>query len=384
MPWPWLPWRGSTGHELLSQKKLVGAATTAAFLAILVFLGKPLLSRFLELARMSTSEHGSQNVRLVLWLGALKIWLQHPLFGSGTGTYKIFFPEHRVVEYEKVGVTHNILHAHCESLELLSDMGILGLLSFCAPVILILYQGLKRLKELEDTEKHVLAGVLSGTIGLLAHNQVCVNMRWPTCAYFFWLILGIIWTHQPVWSLTFKRIESVPTFGVCTVLLAFLTWTAYENVVKPWFSEVAYMRGKLLSDRSLWSEATKWLQKAVELYPANKRAHYYLGYCAFEQQRYEEAVQHYRRLQQYSPHYAQVHYNLAAAYLNLNRWEEAAKEYAMQKRLGGLPEGFDFDALLATLASHGLSGKQKYVECLRRIVEGNPGDYFALNRTSFH
>jgi len=373
--------------QLLSSRsrRLVAAVVLVGVFLLGAIFAKPLVVRFKELSKFDTTVVGSQNVRLAIWLGATRAALEHPVFGTGAGTFDIYFPKYREPDFEKAGVTNNTQHAHCEYLEILAETGLVGLAAFVAPVVLILILGWRRLKAIEGSDRYLLMGLMAGIFGLLVHNLVSVNLRFSTTPYFLWLSLGVMLAYEnessgitvslPPW--TRRKSVMIP---VAVSMLAIFCYAANALVITPYRSEVAYLRGKKFADRGIWMRAIQEATETVRLAPDHKRAHYLLGSAYFELKSYDEAVKAYRRLQRYSPHFGQVNYNIAACYINQSQWEKAAEEYAIQKRLGGLPKGENFEALLEALRMGGMDDQRRYPEVLRRLLAINPEDHIAHNK----
>lgn len=313
----------------------------------------------------------------------------NPVFGVGPGNFKVRFPRYRTPDYATYGVTHNTLNAESEYLETFAELGVVGGLCFLALVGTVLLLGFRALRQQTDRDDRMfLAGCLCGLVGLLMHNAVCVNMRWPTSAFFFWLFLGLVVGYSTRtfrlgdWPVLWKcrwalRVGVVVVIGLMAVGARKLTWDWYQ-------SETLTMTGSLQNAQGRWQPAVESLRQALLRNPANCRAYYYLAHAQFGQKDFAGAEATYRRLQQYSPDYAQVHYNLAAVYLNQGRWEEAAGEYAIQRKLGGLPGDLHFDELLQALRAKG-NNDEKYVRSLEQLLAINPADPLANNMLgNFH
>jgi len=69
--------------------------------------------------RIGTLDGFLDDPRIRLWRTALRIWRDHPIFGSGLGTYETLFPVYKVP-----GNPHN------ETLNILSGCGLLGVAAF--------------------------------------------------------------------------------------------------------------------------------------------------------------------------------------------------------------------------------------------------------------
>ena len=135
-------------------------------------------------------ESGTLGVRKLIWSGTFNMFADKPLTGWGPGSFQIIFPTYRNPSYHLLGVSHNTLHAHCEYLEILSDIGIIGFLliiAFATSIILILRRkdgpGHSDDDDDDDVESAsntwIKLGLYGGIIALLAEASVSVALRWP-------------------------------------------------------------------------------------------------------------------------------------------------------------------------------------------------------------
>ena len=362
---------------LLLRRPVVLCCCTVAVFVILGTLGLPVLRRFGELRSVNYDDKNTDSVRLVMWRGAWLMFLDHPVIGVGPGCYTVRFPRYRNPEYERVGVTHNTLHAHNEILEVLADTGILGLVSIGGVVVLVLSHGVRVRRVLSRDGRLYLSGLIVGVAGLLGDSLFGVSLRWPTAPFVLYQYLGLIIAFgcgRECWR--------VPRFAwaVIVPVLGGMWWCF---TLRPFQSEVFLKRGVDLQERGEYGKAMIAFEGAIRLWPPNCRARYNLAHSLFKQQRYDAAEVAYLDLQRYSPDYAQIHWNLAAVYLSQRRWDKAAEEYIEQQQIGGLPNGYKLETLLQLLVSQG-SADEKYAAALRQLIAMKPDDEVALNMLGNH
>ncbi len=162
----------------------------AAFLIICFVMRE----RLLELSSLG---EGTARVRLVIWSGAAALIAANPFLGYGPGTFQIIFPEVRNPMYSILGTSHNTLHAHCEYLEILVEVGLVGALLFVWIAVMVLGSSLRG----RDGTRRKLgladAGVLAGIIAFLGEAFVSVSLRWPPGAFLFALLCGLLLAGGP-------------------------------------------------------------------------------------------------------------------------------------------------------------------------------------------
>lgn len=98
-------------------------------------------------ATTTTTEFGgtdSGTIRLFVWQGALKIWKDHPIIGTGVETFAFAYYQYRPVGHNLTSEWDYLYNkAHNEYLNYLATTGIFGLGTYLAFIILFLYASIK-------------------------------------------------------------------------------------------------------------------------------------------------------------------------------------------------------------------------------------------------
>lgn len=118
----------------------------------------------------------STMMRLNYWQEALKIIIQHPFFGVGPGNFNSALSR----------------YAHNAYLQIWSETGIAGLLSFIWIICAVLKSCLKQLKNPPNQAQ--LAGLIAVITVFLIHNCFDFTFFLLEVAYLWWIILGLIVT----------------------------------------------------------------------------------------------------------------------------------------------------------------------------------------------
>lgn len=190
-----------------------------------------------------TESGGTLQVRKLIWSGSLSLIAMNPVLGLGPGSFQILFPQFRNPEYFTLGVSHNTLHAHCEYLEILVDIGIVGFL-LCVTVAFFFIRALRRKRKPHDhpsddvtscSENWTILGLYGGVISLLSEATVSVALRWPPSAMLFAILCGLILASIPGrWSpLKGKTKTSVVIiFSITAVILGYVAFPHYMSSMK--------------------------------------------------------------------------------------------------------------------------------------------------------
>ena len=371
-----------------SLSKRTSVTMILVFIALIVSVSIPMASRLSELDP-SVQNQGTLQVREVIWSGALDMFLRSPVVGHGPGSFQILFPEFRDPAYHIMGVSHNTLHAHCEYLEILVDIGFAGLILWA----LAAWGLFARLK----TADTLRAGAMAGITAMLAEGFVSVHLRWPPTAWLFatLIIIYLAGKDQPENPGGKNRFSALALL-LTGILLASGFFVHYIPMAK---SSILVFRGKDMylartelamngaysvasqwanthDEAALYSAVNQWQtasmyadsaveysRQATEIYPHDLGAWYALGSAnltrymimsppvpamrlALEEAglslRYSQqgirqellcGMAAYDSLMTMAPNYSEIHNNLALGYSNLGMLDESMSEIYLSYKL---------------------------------------------------
>jgi len=163
-----------------------GAVVVVLAIGLVAWLGVgEALDRFATYRKLEITE----NSRIDMAEGSFRIFVDHPLGGTGLGTLQEVFPR-----YERVynGTIAN--HSHNDYVEALAETGLIG--GICGAVFLGLFfrEGLRRIKTGKgpvDLALHI--GAFAACCALLVHSLVDFNLHIPSNALLF-LLLAVLAT----------------------------------------------------------------------------------------------------------------------------------------------------------------------------------------------
>ena len=178
------------GSSALSKRTRAAVAVLFIFGvgAMVLWVGSdPAVSRF-ETVGKEYADNG-QN-RISIWRDTLTLIHQHPLFGTGLGTF--------VVAYTSVQTTFLTLlvdHAHCDYLEVVSELGLPGGLLVFGSVFWILARAARRYRKIQDRfEAAVCLGCIGSISAILMHSLADFNLYIPANALVFTVVLALTCT----------------------------------------------------------------------------------------------------------------------------------------------------------------------------------------------
>jgi O-antigen ligase len=164
-----------------------GLVLLASFLTVSWLGVNQILSRFSTLQTLEVTQSKRASMRHGTW----RLFLDHPLVGTGLGTLQQVYPPYETLYDGKI-----VNHAHNDYLEALAETGIIGGLC-CAWFLGVLFIGALRFLQ---TEANSLANILrlcgwTACCGLLVHSLVDFNLHIPSNLLLF-LLMGLLATAE--------------------------------------------------------------------------------------------------------------------------------------------------------------------------------------------
>lgn len=138
--------------------------------------------------------------REIIYQEAIKVFLSHPFIGAGLGSLQYYMEQFTGRASYK---------AHNEYLQILAEVGILGLIFF-ASLFVISYKNIRRLIKTSSEKAYVhlwAIGILAGFIGMLIHIFVEPSFIAYQFFVFFWIVMGLIYINLK----TFKEKWIIPS-----------------------------------------------------------------------------------------------------------------------------------------------------------------------------
>ena len=230
------------------------------------------------------------HVRPIMWKAALQIFAQHPLLGSGAGSYNDVFEKFRPDNWQ-----HLPRYAHNDYLNTLSDLGLLGFLLLFTPAGYIAWLGYRHWRLLPylavprgerrrvmPTSKLFLGGGLLGLFGFSVHLLVDFHLKIPALLFLVAVFLGLTAKFARIPTVAFPESRSLSglLFGLWLILAAWLVASglpSYAAAHQTWIGremldELFADRQKMRYNRAHITETIEMLEQAVEWDPDNAEA----------------------------------------------------------------------------------------------------------------
>jgi O-antigen ligase len=167
-------------RRVRSKYVIAGGAVLLSAVMVVSWIGvNQVLGRFAGVQALEASAGKREAMRQDTW----RLFLDHPILGTGLGTLQMVFPPYDSLYDGKV-----VNHAHNDYLECLAETGVLGGLCCLWFLGVVLMSSLKGTAQLGESFGSVLN--LSGLVacsGILIHSLVDFNLHIPANALLFFV-----------------------------------------------------------------------------------------------------------------------------------------------------------------------------------------------------
>ena len=167
---------------VVNRKRLVPAILVLCIIS-LFFIPSSFQNRAKDIFVLN---NGSNQERMMIWRGAIKMIEAHPIIGHGVNTFCVNYPKYSLPQSNGRWYAHNCY------LQMAGEIGLLGLFVFLLIMLVLFANRLGALKRLGNGNKQVmLIGILSGLFGFLVHSFVDTNFYSLPLAIAFWFFCGL-------------------------------------------------------------------------------------------------------------------------------------------------------------------------------------------------
>ena len=180
------------GSTLPSKRIRIAAAVLffVGIVGIVVWVGSdPVIGRF-EVLGQEYSQTG-QN-RIAIWRDTLKLIRQHPWLGTGLGTFSVAYTSVQTVFLNRL-----VDHAHCDYLEVVTELGLPGGFLVFASFFWTLARAVRGYRKAENRfDAAVCLGCIGGITAILVHSFADFNLYIPANALVFAVTLALARTGK--------------------------------------------------------------------------------------------------------------------------------------------------------------------------------------------
>jgi len=283
-------------------------------------------------------EYSSTQQRFLIWLSTIQIIKEHPLLGSGIGTFRIHYPgsQGKVLSLEKnkkyIPVANKSINAHNDYLHLWAETGIIGLLCFFWLIFLFYKKSFKYLKEVKREDKFLLIGFMGMGIALLVDALFSFPFHIIQNGMLFPLMLSLsiligekreetgkkdVNLEKKKFPLLIRRAIQI-SIVLIAVSLGILR-------VRVFIADTHLKTAEIIMQAGAYPAAEKEAERAVKINPYNGEAYSYLGGINIYLGKYKEAIKNLKKAEK-NWIYIGLYNDLGYAYLKTGKIEKA-KEF---------------------------------------------------------
>ena len=303
----------------------------------------------------------SSSFRIFTWLSCWEMINTHPVIGTGIGTFYLTYPSYRRPQIFFIEGMHNTESDHPENefLEIFYDEGIIGLSIFLLLLIMVLTIGFTNLSYLNRRDNHksdisyLQLGFISALVAQLAHDCVCVSLRFVSSGVMLWMLIGAIVAialstlkreeektqNNIVVPVIIKRICQVLVLSI-TIYLIYIFWGYFQ-------ADVFHSQGIQHSKAGNFTQAIELYSQVIKKNPSFIMPRYFMANNyndRWQNDDPERALAEYQEIWKLAPNYVQSKFLVGLVYAKLvgyfnnqaGRYEqennEQEKRNAIQKR----------------------------------------------------
>ena len=251
------------------------------------------------LVRLGTE---SVSARRDYWLGAIAIARDHPWLGTGPGTFGSIYPKYKIAATEEAQMVHNSF------LQMWSDSGIIGFLTFALLWLVALRDAFHLARQrLYDPAAIAVCAALAGWV---VHSLVDFDLYIPGVAMPAFLLLGVLQglKELPQVKPVVPREQTRLAVGtICIAVVVVVVWLEGRSLA----ASFAHGRSNMMIQANYPAAALTFARRSIELAPRNPQYHAAAGDLAVALERFDEAIQYYWEAVDCDPYRASYHWRLA-------------------------------------------------------------------------
>ena len=237
------------------------------------------------------------NGRVAQWRAATAGFEDDRLKGQGAGTYRLIWERERRDEYQ-------VEDAHSLYLEMLAELGLVGLLLLAIPIILGLVALVMRCR---GPARVPTAGLLAAAGFWVVHAGIDWDWEMPAVSLVFFAAAGAALARRPV-DEPGSRTSVLVRIPVIAALIGILVLPSLIMV-----SERSARTAKQAFDRRDCAAATRAARDAIDVLAVRSEPHEILGYCALREGRAAEGLAALEDAVDRDPRNWRVHYGRSLA-----------------------------------------------------------------------
>ncbi len=227
---------------------------------------------------LETGGTESGTIRKIVWKGAIDVWKNYPVFGTGVETFAFSYYQFRPAEHNLVSEWDFIYNkAHNEFLNVAANTGSVGLLSYLILIGFSVYIFIQKLKNSNLKSQNLKIenwdlfdiwslkfGFLAGYLSLLVTNFFGFSVVPTQLEFFLFPAFAVALTNDNT-IYSFKGGTFKAKIFILLILFA-VTYSLYA-ISRYWFADILYAKGRAYNSIKKPATAALYLTRAINLEP---------------------------------------------------------------------------------------------------------------------
>jgi O-antigen ligase len=360
------------------------AVSMVLFLALAVNRKKLkyiLISLFIILSLAFT--YSSRNIwqrhqeHFLIWRDTLVMCSKHPFFGTGPGTFHIYFPKFASQELKDIWPQKQFVvnDAHNEYLQHLSETGIAGFGIFLWLLFSFFAYSAKIRRSASGPDRLLISGLICASSGILIQNLFSVDMRFIVSSVYLFMLMGLTDSFSDRYYEKKNISPAVKFAGI--IICALVSVFTFQKVLKPYIAYKVYSKTPDFFDEKVLEPARSIadLRKLAEKYPDKASIYEKMGWIYAKEKNWKEAVENYLTAHRLNPEIAGPLNNLGNIFFLTGDRNRAIEYWNRSLKIN--PSQVDSRLNLATAYYYNGQLKQA-ADHLKVVLKLDPGNKKAL------
>ena len=276
----------------------------------------------------------SSSFRIFTWLSCWEMINTHPVIGTGIGTFYLTYPSYRRPQIFFIEGMHNTESDHPENefLEVFYDEGVIGLSIFLLLLLMVLTIGFKNLyyfrrnNSNKNTLSYLQLGFVSAIVAQLAHDCVCVSLRFVSSGVMLWMLIGAI---VSIAIISLRKEENDEQNGIvvpmiirriCQILVLLMTGTLIYIFWGQFQADAIHSQAIQYSKAGNFTKAIELYSQVIKKNPSFIMPRYFMANNyndRWQNDDPEKALAEYNEIWKLAPNYVQSKFLVGLVYAKL-------------------------------------------------------------------
>ncbi len=201
----------------------------------------------------------SENIRKIVWVGAIDLWKKFPIFGTGTETFAYSYYWTRPVEHNLTSEWDFLYNkAHNEYINYLATTGVVGLVTYVFLILSILFF---LIKSSSSTTYNLQSTLICSFISILITNFAGFSV--VITSLFFFLIPALLIQDSEISPS--KNIQN--KFNLLLIPLIIISFLLIKNNILFYFADITYSKSETYDSQNNYQQALVFAQISHQFNP---------------------------------------------------------------------------------------------------------------------